>query len=821
MKKKAIRMLSRLLPVFLFLIIVHGFTTVIAAEDEIPVESTPIAEQQDDQSTQPQTTETQVDEPEEMKQEDQEEAQPAKDVQPAQTNAVQEPQLTVSEQTRNITTQTTINGNETWEGDNVKVSGNGKVVVQSGTLTIQNAQISLENLTTGPVFTVRNGATLKLLDQTVFDLTNLSGRRAIVVESGGTLIIENSSVINGDAQSQSPIDLNGAKFYAKDATFENNSGTDGGAIHARQSEMTIDGSVFKDNRAHANTIGPGGGNIESGGGAIHADAATTLTLNGTQFINNYTTNDAQANPMDISYGGAIFFRGHNSKLYINGAKFIGNHTGTSGGAVFVRSSTNVEIKDLNGDPTVFEDNYTTDSHDFAGGGLFINMATVKMWDLAVYNNSAQHAGGGIASCTTGTYEVHSLEGAAIFDNTVEPGGNPDADTPTYKDVFIQTVDHRDVDTGELIPAKEGGIGYENYMPELYERMFNGGLHNWQSKIFDGYNGGGRHVTSFISVSNPSNRDISKAKVIFRNNFAEAGNREGRDYAYGGAIGNNGYLIVGTTTTTEIKVVKVWEDNNNNDGLRPTAKQFLEKIHILDGEGNEVDKSQLQIDIVESNINDYALSGNIVKKHEQPEYGDNAWLIVISGLPLLTTGQYSISEDGVPSYQLVSSTGTDDTYFEITNKHEDEVVDLAVRKVWNDNNDKHKVRPTSVTVRLYADGQEIDSVVLSAENNWQATFGGLQKYNGGVEIEYTISEDAVKYYVAKITGSVEEGFTIENDVDYPEKPKKPEEPEKTKKPNKPEQPKVHGVATGLESMISMYSMMTGLSLVGAVALKRKH
>ena len=318
---------------------------------------------------------------------------------------------------------------------------------------------------------------------------------AIKVESGGKLLIEDSSVINADAGSQSPIDLNGATFYAKDATFENNSGSDGGAIRARGSEMTIDGSVFRNNRAHATTIGPGGGNIENGGGAIHADAATTLTLNGTQFINNYTTNDAKANPLDISYGGAIFFRGHKSRLYINGAKFIGNHAGTSGGAVFVRSSTNVEIKDLNGDPTVFDGNYVTDAHDFAGGGLFINLATVKMWDVAIYDNEAEHAGGGIASCTTGTSEVHSLEGAAIFDNTVEPGGHPDADTPTYKDVFIQTVDHRDADTGELIPAKEGGVGYENYMPELYERMFNGGLHNWQSKIFDGYNRGGRHVTS--------------------------------------------------------------------------------------------------------------------------------------------------------------------------------------------------------------------------------------------------------------------------------------------------------------------------------------
>ncbi|MBP3853493.1 MAG: hypothetical protein J6D18_02875, partial [Erysipelotrichaceae bacterium] len=302
MKKKAIRMLCRLLPVFLFLIIVHGFATVIAADDEIPVESTPIAQQQDDQSTQPQTTEMPEAGSEDTKPVEQEEVQATSEEQPAQTNSVQEPELTVSAQTRNITSQTTINGDETWDGDTVKVSGNGKVVVQSGTLTIQNAQISLENLTTGPVFTVKNGAILKLLDQTVFDLTNLSGRRAIVVESGGTLIIEDSSVLNGDAGSQSPIDLNGATFRAKDATFENNIGSDGGAIRARGSDMVIDGSVFKDNRAHATTIGPGGGNIENGGGATHADAATTLTLNGTQFINNYTTNDAEADPLDISYG---------------------------------------------------------------------------------------------------------------------------------------------------------------------------------------------------------------------------------------------------------------------------------------------------------------------------------------------------------------------------------------------------------------------------------------------------------------------------------------------------------------------------------------
>ena len=51
----------------------------------------------------------------------------------------------------------------------------------------------------------------------------------------------------------------------------------------------------------------------------------------------------------------------------------------------------------------------------------------------------------------------------------------------------------------------------------------------------------------------------------------------------------------------------------------------------------------------------------------------------------------------------------------------------------------------VTVRLYADGEEKESAVLTAGGEWKHVFGNLPKYDDqdGHEIEYTVTEDAIE------------------------------------------------------------------------------
>ena len=83
----------------------------------------------------------------------------------------------------------------------------------------------------------------------------------------------------------------------------------------------------------------------------------------------------------------------------------------------------------------------------------------------------------------------------------------------------------------------------------------------------------------------------------------------------------------------------------------------------------------------------------------------------------------------------------------------EFVDIPVTKTWNDNNNKDGNRPDSITVRLYADGVEVDSHVLTAAEGWSFTFTEKPRYqdDNKTEIVYTVNEDAVSMYTATING----------------------------------------------------------------------
>ena len=89
----------------------------------------------------------------------------------------------------------------------------------------------------------------------------------------------------------------------------------------------------------------------------------------------------------------------------------------------------------------------------------------------------------------------------------------------------------------------------------------------------------------------------------------------------------------------------------------------------------------------------------------------------------------------------------------------EFVDIPVTKTWNDNNNADGNRPASVTARLYADGVEVDSHVLTAAENWQFTFAEKPRYqeDNKTEIVYTVGEDAVAMYAATVNG-----YNIVND-----------------------------------------------------------
>ena len=103
---------------------------------------------------------------------------------------------------------------------------------------------------------------------------------------------------------------------------------------------------------------------------------------------------------------------------------------------------------------------------------------------------------------------------------------------------------------------------------------------------------------------------------------------------------------------------------------------------------------------------------------------------------------------------------------VTNSYREEgskLTSVTVTKAWKDDNDRDKLRPASVTVRLLANDLETDKeCTLSADNKWSHTFENLPTLDEeGETIEYGVEEDDVESYDSEVTGSAVSGFTITN------------------------------------------------------------
>ena len=100
--------------------------------------------------------------------------------------------------------------------------------------------------------------------------------------------------------------------------------------------------------------------------------------------------------------------------------------------------------------------------------------------------------------------------------------------------------------------------------------------------------------------------------------------------------------------------------------------------------------------------------------------------------------------------------------------------VTVEKIWDDDDDFEGARPENITIRLFANGEEVAVQVVTAEDGWTYTFENLPIYANDEVIVYTVTEDAVEgYEMIELSGDAENGFKIVNQylivVDDPEPP----------------------------------------------------
>ena len=194
----------------------------------------------------------------------------------------------------------------------------------------------------------------------------------------------------------------------------------------------------------------------------------------------------------------------------------------------------------------------------------------------------------------------------------------------------------------------------------------------------------------------------------------------------------GYELTGNTTSgtvttltnkhvpevTAITGTKTWNDNDDQDGKRPTSIT----VNLL-------------------------ADGNVYAT--KTVTATTNWTYTFDNLPVYANGQkvtYTVSEDEVAGYE----TAIDG--FNITNSYTPETISVSGQKVWDDANNQDGKRPNSIKVRLLANGTEVATKDVTAADNWAYNFTDLPKYANGEEIVYTVTEDTVADYTTAINGT---------------------------------------------------------------------
>ncbi|WP_156854135.1 Cna B-type domain-containing protein [Oceanobacillus sp. AG] len=194
---------------------------------------------------------------------------------------------------------------------------------------------------------------------------------------------------------------------------------------------------------------------------------------------------------------------------------------------------------------------------------------------------------------------------------------------------------------------------------------------------------------------------------------------------------DGYNITNSYTPEEtvVTVTKHWDDANNQDGNRPES---IQAQLTADGEsfGEPIELTQ-----------------------------ENNWTHTWSELPLNSDGKpikYSVKEISELEEYDMAVNDEDHGNIIITNSYTPEVTKVSGAKTWNDGDDQDRKRPDSITVNLLANGEQVDSAEVTAEDKWKYSFTDLPKYNAGEEIVYTVTENSVDKYTTEI-----DGYNIKN------------------------------------------------------------
>ena len=197
----------------------------------------------------------------------------------------------------------------------------------------------------------------------------------------------------------------------------------------------------------------------------------------------------------------------------------------------------------------------------------------------------------------------------------------------------------------------------------------------------------------------------------------------------------GFTITNSYTPkgVDIAVSANWDDQDNQDGIRPEAVE-----------------AELYADNVSTN-----------KKVRLT--ADTDWKATFEKLAVNKNGKpinYTLQATKVEGYDLTTAgSGADGLVLKYT--HKVKAVDVTATVKWADGENQDGIRPNTVNLQLKADGENVgDAIVVNANSNWTKTWSGLAEYKAGKKVTYTVEATGIRSeYKVEITGDAATGFTV--------------------------------------------------------------
>ena len=595
----------------------------------------------------------------------------------------------------------------------------------------------------------------------------------INVNNGAILNVSQGAILKNNRIKDYPNDATrGGAIYVVKGTLnmsggsvEGNQATYGGGIYLYKSTMNFTGGIVKNNESKLVTdrsVSPT--QYYSAGGGIIADEGATINMSGSAEVRN---NSAKEIGGGISLGSNQW--GETNVLNMDGGIIDGNTAGSAGGGIFVQAkafSGGISKAYINSGEITNNrmDGSGVTEKMFGGGGIYVNGANSRdangilyLKNVVITDNSADNDGAGYASCPISQTKIFVTNGAAIYGN------------------------HSNTNVNEIYLLCNHNLGPHSGNPKynISKRMLGGVPYNWKTEtnalLPDDMHIGTLTVdNSFLKLNTDSvgNELTEKlTKVIIKGNTSAT---------RGGGIGSNGTVIVGEDESIDIAVKKVWDDNGVAGAVHP-EEITVNLIATVDGTEYVIETKKIT--------------------------AADGWTTSFKNLPTKIGNdriQYSVTEEAVEGYTAVV-TGDADQGYTITNTKVIEKTEVKVKKTWDDSNNKDGKRPINITVRLYADGVEVNgqTLTLSQANSWMGSFTNLDKYKNGQKINYTVKEDSVgNAYTSKITGSAEDGYIITN----------------TRKPNVP--PKTPNTGDSSNTFLYMAMLCFSGLILGLVKQRKR-